>query len=157
MWTTCVHAGSALPEGHQLALLLIGAGALFVSGGALVAMHLLLHPGRQRGRGEDEDDAVDYAAIEAYDLSKPVEEELALVLSDDDEEEEMEEQQQPPPSSATAAAHAGADGRAAGKPSSEAVHPDGKKLSRRARSRRRRKASIVGPHIEVRGWVFGAL
>ena len=136
--------------------MLLSVGALLISGGTLAALHLLLQPGvvgsKRGGRAstaaaEEEQAAEEAAALEAiaqYDLERPLEEELALVLSDPEpEKEETDKDAQPPLSAQEQQAQAG--GALAG----EYTHPNGKKLSRRARSRRRRQEQLVGPHIEV--------
>lgn len=138
----------ALLERPEL-LMLLSAGALAISGGTLAALHLLLQPkgvGKRRGQAssaaveEEEEQAEEAAALEAiarYDLERPLEEELALALSDPEPEEEGKNAQ--PPLKA----------QAGGAPAGEYTHPNGKKLSRRARSRHRRQEQLVGPPIEV--------
>jgi hypothetical protein len=146
-------AGGALLD----PLVLLSVGALVLSGGTLVALHLLLQPAgtrRQRFGEEEQWDSEEERVNEAiarYDLDKPVEEELVLVLSDEDEEGEGEEdeqevQQWQEPAAASAAAATAEEG---GKLSSE-FQPDGRRLSRGARNRRRRKQNLLGPHVQVR-------
>ncbi len=123
--------------------MLLGVGALLVSGGTLAALHLLLQPGVARRRRESvagggggrEEEAYE-EAIARYDLAKPLEEELQLFLSDEERDEERDQQQQHEQQKEHVAAE------------SE------RKLSRRARycERRKKRAAFVGPHIKVVWW-----
>jgi len=118
---------------------LLGVGALLVSGGTLAALHLLLQPGVARRRRESvagggggrEEEAYE-EAIARYDLAKPLEEELQLFLSDEERDEQQKHEQQKE--------HVTAETE--------------RKLSRRARycERRKKRAAIVGPHIKVEWW-----
>lgn len=137
-----IHPAGALLERPEL-LMLLSVGALLVSGGTLAALHLLLQPGGGKRRGArasaaaaEEQAAAALKAIAQYDLERSLEEELALVLSEPEPEEEAAQQ----PS---------AQGPQAGAAAGQNTPRDGRKLSWRARCRRKRKGALVGPHIEV--------
>lgn len=137
-----IHPAGALLERPEL-LILLSVGALLVSGGTLAALHLLLQPGAGKRRGArasaaaaEEQAAAALKAIAQYDLERSLEEELALVLSEPEPEEEAVQQ----PS---------AQGPQAGAAAGQNTPRDGRKLSWRARCRRKRKGALVGPHIEV--------
>lgn len=136
-----IHPAGALLERPEL-LMLLSVGALLVSGGTLAALHLLLQPGGGKRRGARasaaaaEEQAAALKAIAQYDLERSLEEELALVLSEPEPEEEAAQQ----PS---------AQGPQAGAAAGQNTPRDGRKLSWRARCRRKRKGALVGPHIEV--------
>lgn len=136
--------------------MLLSVGALLISGGTLAALHLLLQPGGSGSKGtgrpstaaaKEEQAAEEAAGLESiaqYDLERPLDEELALALSDPEPEKEETGQDAQPPSSIQEE-----QAQEAGASAGEYTHPNGKKLSRRARSRRRRQEQLVGPHIEV--------
>lgn len=129
----CRSGSSALLEGHHMALLLLGAGALLVSGGTLAAMHLLLQSNKQRRWSTDGKDT-------------PVEEEdLALVLSEEEEMGPAEGQDDEQPQQQSQHGQAVEGETRGGTTWTEAR---GERLSRRARLRRRNE-KLVGPHIEV--------
>ena len=118
--------------------MLLGVGALLVSGGTLAALHLLLQPRWRRSDRDEQEEGNYEEAIAKYDLAKPLEEELQLFLSDEERDEQQQDQQQ--------------------EHEHEHEQQPERKLSRRERycQRRKKRAAIVGPHIKVGGCVVRA-